>query len=331
MEDYYGILGVAKDATPNEINEAYRKKAMELHPDRNPDGADQFKKVNEAYQTLSDPNKRRMYDLGGTRRFNRDDDIFHFDVGDIFSQVFKNFARRHTSVNPKSRQTIEIDFEESILGCQKTVEISSKKKCDYCEQGFLSWQTCSVCNGTGKRQFSSAPFVIEKPCNLCQGKGDIPKGKCEKCKGSGFSNDKTTEYVDVRIPPCPQGATLRLPEKGEVTHEGDKADLLLKVVVKKHDFYRYEDKIIVNVPVSYTQLVMGDELRVPVIDKNITLKIPPGSQSGSQFALNHRGAVAEVNVEVPKDIDYDSIIKKLAEVERDNLTPKRKKFKEIIK
>jgi molecular chaperone DnaJ len=348
-EDYYAILGVVRDAKENDIKKAYRRLARKNHPDVNPGdkGAEErFKRIQEAYDVLSDKKKRAIYDQYGFYSDNLKDqtgaggggfggthawDFSGADFGagessfrDIFADLFG--GSRTSRVNEPQRgedleQHLNISFMESIQGLSTRLTISRHETCDTCQGSGADRsggsQICPACHGTGKETKARGVMRVSSPCRSCGGSGRIG-GVCRACSGSGRL--PVQETVTVRIPPgVDNGFRMRVPRKGNGGIQGASAgDLYLIISVRPHGFYRREgNDILCTVPVTVTEAALGTKIEVPTIDGKTLLRIPPGTQGGQKFRLRGKGApslrgdvrgnqIVEVHVVVPKVADERS-------------------------
>lgn len=286
MSDYYEILGVEIDATDEEIDKAYRIAAIKHHPDKNPgdeSAAKKFKEAAEAYEILSDSQKRAKYDRFGDANATFGNEVF----SDIFSRVFQE-RRRH---GRNTHVAISVTLEEAATGCNKTLDIPRKQKCQSCNgSGGIDWETCSICGGSGMRAINQGPFLLQTTCNNCGGHGKTPKDRCKTCNGTGFSHS-TIENVSVDIPPGVwDDMQLRMPGLGEPLEGGNPGDLFILIQIPKHGkFKRSEGSLFYELPLTYTQLVFGGKEDVPTLDGKVSLTIPPGTSAGAKFKLDGMG------------------------------------------
>ena len=323
--DYYEVLGVSKEATDEELKKAYRKLAKKYHPDANPDNKEEaeakFKEVNEAYETLSDPQKRKMYDQfgpdgpqgfgggsqGGYYSYTSGFDGFSDfgDLGDIFSSFFgggrasssarTNGPRKGADLNV----TTEITFEEAYLGVEKEIVLTRNETCDICHgsgaKPGTSPKTCPTCNGTGQiRQMQNSIFgqvQTMRTCSNCHGTGKIIEQVCDNCRGKGTVRKQPR--INVRIPAgIDNNQTVVLREEGETgINGGPKGDLYITVRIRKHSiFERKNNTVLCDVPITITQATLGAEIEIPMVDGTIEkYKIPEGTQTGTQFTIRDRG------------------------------------------
>ena len=321
--DYYEVLGVDKSASADDIKKAYRKLAMKYHPDRNPgdkSAEEKFKEVGEAYEVLSDADKRSRYDSYG---FAGVDPNFNpnagggfgggfggagFDFGDIFGDFFGGGASsRSASQNAPRRgenvmARLELTFEEAAFGCEKEVSAPRIENCPACHgtgsaDGKI--ETCSRCHGTGQEQvvqsFMGMRMQTATTCSQCGGRGKIIKTPCSTCKGKG--KVRKNNRVKVTVPAgIDNGQTLRVRSEGCVgANGGPNGDLLVEVRVKAHEtFVRDGYDIRCAVPLSFTQAALGAEIQVPTLEGNVPYTIPEGTQTGKEFVIRDKG-IPELN------------------------------------
>ena len=308
--DYYDVLGVSRGATGEEIKKAYRKMAFEYHPDRNKDPAaeEKFKEVNEAYEVLSDSQKRANYDRfghAGVERFGRGFEGFDFGgFGDIFDAFFGGTSRGRQSTPERGadlRFNMEISFEEAAFGCEKGIEIERIEPCSVCrgigsEPGSEPIR-CPNCGGTGEVRRSQyglfGHFTNITTCEQCRGRGRIITDPCKQCNGLG--REKRLRKVVVGIPAgVDDGNTVRLTGEGNSGFGGGPpGNLFVTLSVAKHEFLRREDaNIIYDLPLNFAQAALGGEVEVPTLDGYFTLKIPAGVQNGKVFRIRGKGAAS---------------------------------------
>ncbi len=311
-DDYYKLLGVSKNASKEEIKKAYKTLAKKYHPDVNKEkGAeDQFKKVSEAYAVLSDDNKKTQYDQFGStgfqQRYSQEDIFRNFnteDLGDLFgNNIFDMFfgggqRRRHSGRGRDLRFDITLNFEEAVFGVTKEVEIEKLVSCSSCdgtgaEDGKVT--TCPECEGTGEQHVSRrtpfGTFTQVGQCGECGGEGSIAKKECKECHGNGRKTE--VRSIKIKIPAgVDTGSQLRVSKEGEAgVHGAPAGDLYVVIHVKSSDmFERQKYELYLDLPLSFSQAALGDEIKVPTLEKEVTLKIPAGTQSGTQFRLSGRG------------------------------------------
>ena len=306
--DYYEVLGIAKDATDEEIKRAFRKLAFKYHPDHNPkDGAEgEFKQVNEAYEVLSDHDKRVAYDRfghGGTEGlFGRDFEGFNFGgFGDIFDAFFgggTTATRQAPQQGADLLYNLTIPFEEAAFGYEKEINISRTESCSIC-QGIgckpgSQPSRCPNCNGSGQvrrvQQSIFGRFTSTSACSQCHGEGRIITEPCPQCRGNG--KEKRQRTISVKIPAgVDDGTQIRLVGEGETgTRGGPSGNLYITLTVLPHQFFiRDGDNILYELPINFAQAALGIEVEVPTLDGNAKLKIPSGCQAGKVFQLKNNG------------------------------------------
>ncbi|MFQ5695745.1 MAG: molecular chaperone DnaJ [Terriglobia bacterium] len=332
--DYYDVLGLAHNANEDEIKKAYRRAALQWHPDRNPErkaeAEEQFKEVTEAYSVLADPQKRAAYDRYGHAGvagqpfggFNQD--IFA-DFADLFGDFFgfedlfgMGSGRRSTRPRrgPDLRYDLELSFEEAARGLETRIKIPRHEACAECggsgaRKGSVL-AACSACHGRGQLRYQQGFFTVSRTCPQCGGAGHVIRDACPACRGQGQQRRERT--LEVHIPPgVDTGTRLRIAGEGEAgSNGGPPGDLYVILHVAEHPFFeRREANLYCSLPVSFPQAALGAELRVPTLDGQRSLKVPAGTQSGTIFRLrghglpnlNGRGKgdlYVEVRVEIPK-------------------------------
>ncbi len=314
--DYYEVLGVDRKASDEEIKKAYRKLAVKFHPDKNPGekaAEENFKEIGEAYEALSDPQKRAAYDQYGHAAFDpraragRGGGFygggFH-DPFEIFrevfssSSIFEEFFGRHDPSQPQRgddlRYDLEITFEEAALGCEKKVVIAKSIRCETCagsglEQGSKT-RVCPTCGGHGVVLTSRGFISLRQTCPHCQGSGRILEKPCKTCHGDG--RHEHNSEIKLRIPPgVDTGSRLRSSGNGEAGFRGGPAgDLYVVLHVKSHNlFQRDGDDLLCEAPVSFAQAALGAEIEVPTLDGKVTVRIPAGTQPGATFRVKGKG------------------------------------------
>ncbi|MBU5595178.1 molecular chaperone DnaJ [Amphibacillus sp. MSJ-3] len=304
--DYYDVLGINKDASPEEIKKAYRKLARQYHPDVNkePDAADKFKEVKEAYEVLSNNQKRAQYDQFGHtgpqgQGFSGED---FGGFSDIFDMFFGGGGRRDPNAPRQGNDlqyTMVLEFEEAIFGKETDIHIPSEEKCDTCKgsgaKPGTKPETCRHCNGTGQLNMEqNTPFgrvVNKRVCHHCNGTGKEIKEKCPTCHGKGTV--KKQKKIHIKIPAgIDDGQQIRVAGKGEPGINGGPAgDLYVVVQVKSHEFFQRDgDDIFCEMPLTYAQAALGDEIEIPTVHGKVKLKIPAGTQTGKTFRLRGKGA-----------------------------------------
>jgi len=322
-DDYYSLLGVAKGASDEEIKKAYRKLAMQYHPDRNQGNAEaekKFKSINEAYDVLKDDQKRAAYDRFGHEAFsqgggnNAGGGAGGFDFGgsfsDIFEDLFGDFTGRRGGQQQQRgagaqtsgaargadlRYNLDIALEDAFKGKQQTIKITTSDACGECngsgaEKGTQP-ETCTVCGGRGAVRMQQGFFTIERSCNNCQGAGKVIKTPCKSCAGSG--RVRKEKSLSVTIPAgVEEGTRIRLAGEGEAGFRGGPAgDLYIFLAVKPHKIFRRDGaNIYCRVPVKFTVAAVGGHIEVPTIDGGrVKVNVPAGTQSNHQFRLKGKG------------------------------------------
>jgi molecular chaperone DnaJ len=317
--DYYEILGVSKNASADEIKKAYRKVAMKYHPDRNPgdhEAEEKFKEAGEAYEVLSDTDKKARYDQFGHQAFAPGGGFgsgfgggFH-DASDIFEQVFGGGfnindlfggggGRRRSNGPARGsdlRYDLDVDFEEAALGSRRTLTLPVAKACGHCSgsgaEPGTSKSTCPTCHGRGQVTAGGGFIQFSQTCPSCGGAGETISNPCRECNGAGSVKERKT--IKLRIPAgVESGSRQRLPGKGEAGARGGPAgDLFIVFHVRDHEFFkRNELNIYCEVPVPFNIAMLGGEIEVPTIHGGAKLKIPAGTESGKIFRLRGQGVV----------------------------------------
>jgi molecular chaperone DnaJ len=321
MKDYYQTLGIDKKASKDEIKKAFRTLAHKYHPDKKTGDDAKFKEINEAYSILSDDQKRAQYDqfgsagpnMGGSgfgggfegfdfSQFTQGNaNGFEFDFGDIFGDVFGGGGRRQSKRGRDISIDIEISFEDSVFGVERTVLLNKVSKCDTCsgtggEKGSEQ-VTCTKCNGKGnirevKRTFFGQ-FESQTTCETCHGSGKVPKNKCSTCHGEGVLKRETE--IKVKIPAgIESGEMTRLSGAGEAMASGQAGDLYIKIYVKKHAFFRKENAdLVMDLPVKLSSALLGGESVIKTLDGDITLKIPEGLKHGEILRIKGKGVALD--------------------------------------
>lgn len=366
-DDYYEILGVNRDASNEDLKKAFRRLAMKYHPDRNPENREEaerkFKELGEAYSVLSDPQKRRQYDLYGRAGLGespggRDfrgggfEDIFSAfeDLlgGSFFGGGFGESSRRGRA-GANRRIQLELTLEEAASGVERVVDVNRYEVCPDCKGSGAgegsSPETCPYCHGYGQIQQRQGFFMIRETCPNCRGKGEVIKNPCHKCDGSGKIPKKVR--VTVNVPAgVDHGQRLVIRDEGDPGDNGSpRGDLFCDIRLKRHSiFERRGNDVYCEVPITYTQAALGAEIEVPTLNGKTNLRIPKGTQSGRIFRMagmgfpdvngyGHGNQLVQVTVEVPKRLtkEQEEILRQLAETEETHVSPHRKSFFEKVK
>lgn len=311
--DFYKLLGVEKNADAEEIKKAYRKLAMQYHPDRNkdnPKAEEKFKEINRAYDVLKDEQKRAAYDrygmsafdgsMGGAPGGSGDFSGFGGAFSDIFEDMFGDFmgGRRRSSGQSRGsdvQYTLEITLEESFRGKEANIKIPLHDTCGACNgkgsEAGTSAQSCGTCNGQGRVRQQQGFFTIERTCPTCQGAGTIISNPCKKCGGHGVVRKE--KNLNVKIPAGVEtGRRIRLPGEGEAGQRGGpKGDLYVLLNIKPHKLFRQDGaNLYCRVPITVTRAALGGDVDVPTIEgKRANVKIPAGTQTGQQFRIKGKG------------------------------------------
>ena len=368
--DYYEVLGVDKSASGEEIKKAYRKLAMKYHPDRNPDNTEaeeKFKEVGEAYEVLSDDERRSRYDqygfAGVDPNYNPGAGGFgggfggfggFGDFGDIFSSVFGGGSSRSNSNAPRRGENVgarlDLTFEEAAFGCEKEVSVPRIENCPNCSgtgsaDGVI--ETCSTCRGSGQvrttQNFMGMTMQSTAPCPKCNGQGKTIKTPCTTCRGKG--KVRRTAKIKVKVPAgVNHGQSVRVRGEGCVgTNNGPSGDLMVEILIKRHPIFERDDyTVLCEVPITFTQAALGAEIQVPTLDGKIAFTIPEGTQTGTVFTLAGKG-IPMINSHRRGDQKFAVIVEtptKLTKEQKELLrqleegietTPKRKKFFDTVK
>ena len=307
--DCYQVLGVSKTASLDDIKKAYRKLAMQYHPDRNPGNKEaerKFKEATEAYEILKDTDKRANYDRYGHQEQSFSDSsgggrggFEGFDFNDIFSNFGDMFSdgssAKQSNRGSDVRYNLTISLEEAFLGVEQKINFAIASTCDVCHGNGSAENskphTCGTCNGAGKIRAQQGFFIVEKTCHTCKGAGTIIKNPCKKCHGSGRINKE--KILSVKIPAgVEDGNRIRLNNEGEAGVRGGKAgDLYVYISVRKHKYFvRKNNDLYLELPLLFTTATLGGNVEVPTIDgTKTTLNIPEYTQNNTQFRLKAKG------------------------------------------
>lgn len=350
-KDYYSILGVEKGATKEEIKKAYKKLAMQYHPDRAPEGKkkeseEKFKEISEAAAVLGDEKKRQQYDQFGSSGFSGGEQAYdfsdvmsqfrsggfgHFD--DLFEQLFgggRGPGRARQGADLLSE--MEVTLEEVFHGADKTISLNKLEYCETCKgKGALKFEECTQCKGSGYiKRTQRTPFGVfaqTGPCGHCQGRGQMAEDECDTCDGEGVV--RRIKEIEVTIPPgVEDGMRLRVRGEGQIgEHAGPAGDLYVEIRIKHHKHFTIDGKNVhLTIPISFTQAALGDEIEVPTIDGKATLFIPGGTNSETTFRMKSKGLpyvsrsghgdqMVKVRIEVPQKLSKKQVelIKQLGE------------------
>jgi molecular chaperone DnaJ len=320
-QDYYTTLGVSRNADETELKKAYRKLAMQFHPDKNPDNKDaeqKFKEINQAYDTLKDPQKRAAYDRYGHEAYESGMGSgggagaggfdFTSNFADIFEDLFGDFGGRGrrggggaggqptgAARGADLRYNLEVTLEEAFRGKQPTITLTTSVTCNSCdgsgaEKGTAP-ENCPTCNGAGKIRAQQGFFTIERTCHTCQGAGKVIKNPCRSCAGTGKTRKERS--LNVSIPAgVEEGTRIRLANEGEAGFRGGpNGDLYIFISVKPHKIFRRDGaNLFCKVPLKFTTAALGGSIEVPTIEGGrVKVNIPAGTQSGHQFRLRGKG------------------------------------------
>jgi molecular chaperone DnaJ len=348
--DYYEVLGVSRECTDQELKSAYRKQALKYHPDRNPGdhaSEEKFKAASEAYQVLSDADKRAAYDRFGhaglgAQGFGAGPFAGGVDLGDIFGDLFGEMfsaggmgggASRgsRTQRGDDLRFDMTIDFEHAFFGTEKEVKIRRMEVCGVCNgKGSASGRgptVCSHCQGRGQLRYQQGFFSVARTCVACSGTGSVIGDPCSTCRGEGR---KTAEVkLNVKVPPgVEEGTRIRYGGEGDVGRVGGpKGDLYVILSIRPHDYFeRHGQDLHCVLPISFPQAAMGAEFEIPGIDGPVSIKIPEGTQSGKELHVRGRGVpylnergkgdlIVKVVVQIPRKLNraQRELVAKLAE------------------
>ena len=372
-EDYYNILGISKNASADDIKKGYRKKALKYHPDRNQgnkEAEETFKQISEAYEVLSDPEKKKLYDVYGAEGVKQTfspggfqwSDFTHADEfsdifenvfgGNIFEQLFGGGggARRTRSGGMRGsdlRTDVEIDFIDSVHGIERTIELNKQDTCSACSGSGAahgsSPTVCRHCGGAGQVRMTQGFFSVAQPCPVCKGQGRVIEKPCPTCSGAG--RVQRHKKLNVKIPAgIDNGSRLKIAGEGEAGTNGAPAGNLYVVIhVREHElFHREGDNILCEVPISLPKAALGCDIEVPTVNGAVILKVPPGTQSGKLFRLKGKGIrnihghvgdhYVRVIVETPKNLNkkQKELLKEFAESCGESAHPQTKGFLDAV-
>lgn len=367
QRDYYEVLGVPKNASPDELKSAFRDLARKYHPDINkePDAEEKFKEINEAYAVLSDPEKRAAYDQYGFQGVNNmggAPNYANIDLSDIFSEFFgfggiggsrskaRNAPRRGEDLGVR----VKIKFEEAVTGVEKDIQIERDEVCSACHgskaEPGTSATKCSNCGGKGEvrqvRQTFLGSMVQVVTCPVCGGSGEVIASPCKTCRGTGYERKHLTKVVAIPAG-VDSGTQIRLAGEGQPgVNGGPNGSLYIEIDVEKHPFFeRKGNDILLNLSINIAQATLGADIEVPTVDGKTTLKIPAGTQPGKQFTLRGKGVpyvkssgrgdeIVIVMVEIPTRLDENQryLVEELAKTLGTEVKTKEDKgFRELLK
>ncbi len=348
---YYEVLGISRTATAEEIKKTYRKKALELHPDKNPgnkQAEELFKEATEAYSVLSDPENRQKYDQFGHAAFGQgggagfggfqgfgDFSGFEDIFGDLFGSIFGGGGGRGRGRAGRDlKYDLTVEFEEAAFGCEKEIEIGRRVSCQDCggngAEGGTKFKECSDCRGAGQVRFQQGFFTMQRACPSCDGAGQKIVTACKPCRGKGSIVSESK--IKVKIPAgIDHGQRLKLRGEGEPgAVGGPSGDLYVQINLKPHPiFQREESEVVCDMPIGYATAALGDEIEVPTLEGPMKLKIPAGTPTGKVFRLKGKGIQVlgenrrgdqhvRVNVDVPKKLssEHRALLEKLRVLEQ---------------
>lgn len=366
QRDHYETLGVSRGATAEELKAAFRKLASQYHPDKNPGDASavtRFKEINEAYQVLSDPQRRSMYDRFGSRAEEPGSpfgpggpfaggvvDFSEIAVDGLLGDLLGVFGVGKGDKGDIKKE-LDLSFEEAAFGCQKELRYERKVVCDTCRGGGAAPgstpDTCPACSGRGRVRFQQGllPLVVERICSRCHGTGKVVRDPCGPCRGTGLRTVENT--VSVAVPPGVESGALKAVAGGGNKPRPDRppGDLEVIMNVRPHPFFRRAaDDIVCAVPITFVQAAIGGEVEVPTLDGKGKVRIPPGTQPGSVLRLRGKGLPSrtslsrgdqriEVTIEVPTSLTerQRELLAELAKELGEEVQPQRKTFVEKLR
>lgn len=363
--DYYEILEVNRNASETEIKKAYRRLAIQYHPDKNPGDKDaeaKFKELSEAYAVLADSQKRATYDQFGHAGVNGGggfsgggfdfggtpfEDLF----GDIFGDIFGGGSRRggRGQRGDDLRYNLTISFEEAAFGVEKKLQLPRRQPCETCQgsgaRPGTQAQTCSTCRGAGQVRYQQGFFTMTRPCPDCRGEGKIIASPCPDCRGSG--QVKKQHEVSLKVPAgVENGTRLKLNGEGEAGLQGGPpGDLYVVLSVEEHPLFQRDGQdVICEVPISFVQVTLGCSIEVPTLEGRVNLKVPAGTQTGKVFKLSGKGIVSlqgygrgdqlvVLKVEVPNKVStrQRELLEEFAKEGGEDFHPQRKGFFDKVK
>jgi len=295
MKNYYEILGVSKEATPEEIKKSYRKLSLKYHPDKNPDGEEKFKEISEAYGILSDSDKKAKYDSGGNINF---EELFgnmsKSNPFDAFESFFSSRGRPQTQLKGKDLSlTIAIDLEDIYYGKEKTIKYNRQKFCGECSGSGGVWQKCTACNGQGTKQIMTGNNFFRNihtvNCDRCGGRGKLPLSLCWKCNGNGTlpNEEKFTFKIPTDIRP---GQRVNYPNYGDEKPGGLAGNLFVGIELKPNQMFELiENDLIYYADINPLEVILGKTLNIPHFENKLDIKIPPSADIYRNYVLRGKG------------------------------------------
>ncbi|MDD3625809.1 MAG: molecular chaperone DnaJ [bacterium] len=352
-KDYYEILGVARDATQDEIKKAFRKLSLKFHPDRNLGNAEaeeKYKEISEAYSVLSDSEKRSRYDNFGSASGPG----MGFDFGDIFEDIFGDFfgSKRQSRNRPRKgadlHYKIDLTLKEVAVGVEKEIEVSRLIYCEMCNgsgaKAGTNPEVCPVCNGTGQVKKQNGFFTIATTCIRCGGQGSIIKEPCEKCHGTGKT--RFTKKIKVKIPRgIEEGTRVRIAGEGDAGMSGGPpGDLYIAIFIEEHEIFKRRDfDLFCEVPITFIEAALGTAIEIPnIFGEPVKVEITKGTQTGDIIKITGQGLSNEYDtgdlfvsifVETPTKLNktQEALLKQFAEVSGIKIHPKTSNFWKKIK
>jgi molecular chaperone DnaJ len=351
--DYYEVLEVSKSASVEDIKKAYRKKAVQFHPDKNPgnkEAEEKFKEATEAYSVLSDAESRARYDRFGHAAFQQGGGAGGFQSGDfsgfedIFGDLFGSFFGGAMGGDPRRsrgragndlRYDLDVTFEEAAFGCEKEVSLSRRTRCEECSGSGAakgsSKTRCPQCEGSGQIRMQQGFFTLARTCHACGGAGEVIKNPCQPCSGTGMKTKESK--LKIKVPAgVDNGQRLKMRGEGEPGQGGGpNGDLYVQIIVAEHPFFQRQDaELVCDMPMNFSMAALGGEIEVPSLEGKVKLKIPAGTPSGKVFRLKNKGIPilgsspqrrgdqhVRVHVHVPKKLTEKerALLEQLAELQ----------------
>ena len=351
--DYYEVLGVSKDASEDELKKAFRSLAMKYHPDRNPgdeEASARFKEVAEAFEVLSDPDKRQIYDRHGFQGLQGVPMPDFGDIGSLFGGLGSLFGglfgqqSRGPQRGANLGMALEIDLIEAYRGCKKTIKVPRHEHCSECHGSGAKAGSkpakCRQCGGSGAMAVRMGPFQMSQTCNACGGAGSVITDPCPKCRGRGVT--KVTRTLEVTIPPgVDTGTRMNIRGEGEIgDQDAPRGNLIVEIHLKPHPLFRRgEDNLLTQVPITFSQAALGAEIEVPSLEGTFKHTIKAGVQSGDVVIVHGKGMPiygagrsgnlhVELIVETPRNLSkrQEELLRELAELDHKNVSAQRKSF-----